>query len=65
MSVVAVAIIIAALVIMLLRTGQLRLGSCLVCVCLGLVLGATPAGPAINEALTSAGTWLWGQVTAL
>ncbi len=65
MSVVAVAVVLAALVILLLRTNQLKVGSALVCVLLGLVLGATPAGPAINEAVNGAGAWLWAQVTEL
>ncbi len=65
MSVVAVAVVLAASVILLLRTNQLKVGSALVCVLLGLVLGATPAGPAINEAVNGAGAWLWAQVTEL
>ena len=65
MSVVAVAVVLAALVVLLLRTNQLKVGSALVCVLLGLVLGATPAGPAINDAVNGAGAWLWGQVTEL
>ncbi len=65
MSVVAVAVVLAALVILLLRTNQLKVGSALVCVLLGLVLGATPAGPAINDAVNGAGAWLWAQVTEL
>jgi hypothetical protein len=64
-SVAAVAVILAALVVLLLRTRQLRAGSCMVCVLLGLVIGATPAGPAVNEGLTAAGTWLWEQVSSL
>ena len=65
MSVVAVAVVLAALVVLLLRTNQVRIGSAVVCVLLGLVLGATPAGPAINEAVNGAGVWLWEQVTEL
>ena len=65
MSVAAAAVILALLVVLLLRTRQLRIGSCVVCVLLGLVLGATPAGPAVNEGLTAAGMWLWEQVTTL
>ncbi len=65
MSIVAVAVVLAALVVLLLRTNQLKVGSALVCVLLGLVLGATPAGPAINEAVNGAGAWLWAQVTEL
>ncbi len=65
MSVVAVAVVIAAVVILLVRTNQLKVGSALVCILLGLVLGATPAGPAINQAVNGAGAWLWAQVTEL
>jgi hypothetical protein len=65
MSVVAVAVVIAAVVILLLRTNQLKVGSALICIVLGLVLGVTPAGPAINEAVNAAGVWLWNQVTEL
>ena len=65
MSVVAVAVVLGALVVLLLRTSQVRAGSAVVCVLLGLVLGATPAGPAINEVVNGAGEWLWEQVTAL
>jgi hypothetical protein len=65
MSVAAVAIVLAALVVLLLRTKQLKAGGCVVCVLLGLVIGATPAGPAVNEGLTAAGTWLWEQVSTL
>ncbi len=65
MSVVAVAVVLAALVVLLLRTNQLKVGSALVCVLLGLVLGATPAGPAISDAVNGAGAWLWAQVTEL
>jgi hypothetical protein len=65
MSVVAVAVVLGALVVLLLRTNQVRIGSAVVCMLLGLVLGATPAGPAINEAVNGAGAWLWEQVTGL
>ncbi len=65
MSVAAVALVLGVLVVLLLRTRQLRAGSCVVCILFGLVIGATPAGPAINEAVNGAGTWLWGQVTTL
>ncbi len=65
MSVVAVAVVIAAVVVLLLRTNQLKVGSAVVCILLGLVLGATPAGPAINQAINGAGEWLWARVTEL
>jgi hypothetical protein len=65
MSVVAVAVVLGGLLLLLLRTNQLRLGSALVAVIFGLVLGSTPAGPAVNEALSESGSWLWGQVRSL
>ena len=65
MSVVAVAVVLAALLLLLLRTNQLGLGSALVAVVFGLVLGATPAGPALDQALTQSGSWVWGQVRGL
>ena len=65
MSTVAVAVVLACLLGLLLRTNQLRLGSALVAVIFGLVLGSTPAGPVINDALTQTGTWAWAQVRSL
>jgi hypothetical protein len=65
MSVVAVALVLGALVLLLLRTAKLGLGSALVCALFGLVLAVTPAGPRVHEALDSSGAWLWGQVSSL
>jgi hypothetical protein len=65
MSVVAVAVVLGGLLLLLLRTHQLRLGSALVAVIFGLVLGSTPAGPAVNQGLSASGSWLWGQVRSL
>lgn len=65
MSVVAVAVVLGGLLLLLLRTNQLKFGSALVAVIFGLVLGSTPAGPAVNEALSESGSWLWGQVRSL
>jgi hypothetical protein len=65
MSVVAVAVVLGGLLLLLLRTNQLKLGSALVAVIFGLVLGSSPAGPAVNEALSESGSWLWGQVRSL
>jgi hypothetical protein len=64
-SAVAVAVVLCALVVLLMRTRQLKVGSGLVCIILGLVLGSTSAGPAINRGLTSGGSWLWANVSAL
>lgn len=65
MSVVAVAVVLFALVVLLVQTRQLKSGSALVCVVLGLVLGATSAGPVVNQGLTSGGSWIWAKVNAL
>ena len=65
MSVVAVALVLGALVVLLLRTAKLGLGSALVCMLFGLVIAITPAGPRVHEALDSSGAWLWAQVRSL
>jgi hypothetical protein len=36
-----------------------------VCVLFGLVLGATPIGDGVNQALTSVGGWTWRQLVSL
>ena len=65
MSVVAVAVFLAALVGLLLKTNQLGPCSAVVCVVLGLVIAATPAGPTITGALNQTGSWAWAQVRSL
>jgi hypothetical protein len=65
MSVVAVALVLGALVVLLLRTSKLGLGSAVVCTLFGLVLAITPAGPRMHDALDSSGAWLWSQVNSL
>ena len=65
MSVVGFAVVLGALVVLLLRTSNLGLGSALVCVLFGLVLAITPAGPTVHSALDSSGAWLWQQVSTL
>ena len=65
MSVVAVALVLGLLLVLLLRTNQLGAGSALVAVVFGLVLGSTPAGPVVNDALSQVGDWTWGQVRSL
>jgi hypothetical protein len=65
MGVVGVALVLGALVLLLLRTAKLGVGSALVCILFGLVVAITPAGPTVNQALHSSGDWLWGQVSTL
>ncbi|NMR20472.1 hypothetical protein [Cellulomonas fimi] len=64
MSVVAVAVILGVLVVMATRAGQVRAGAAVLCILFGLVLGATPAGPAVNEFLTSIGQGIWETLQA-
>ena len=65
MSVVGFAVVLGLFVVLLLRTSKLGLGSACVCVLFGLVIATTPAGPAVHDALSSSGAWLWGQVSSL
>jgi hypothetical protein len=65
MSVVAVAVVLGCLVVLLLRTARLGLGSAVVCILFGLVVAVTPAGPTVQVALDSSGAWLWTQVSDL
>jgi hypothetical protein len=64
-SVVGACVLLGAVVLLLLRTHQVRVEAALVCVIFGLVLGSTPAGPAVNRSLTQFGSWAWAQVSAL
>lgn len=65
MSVVASAVVLFLLIVLLMRTRTLRVGSALVCIVFGLVLGMTGAGPAVDHGLTASGHWLWVQVSRL
>ena len=65
MNVVAFTVTLLALVVLLVRTKQVRVGSAVVCVILGLVLGASPAGPALFELVTVGWLYLWDQVNTL
>ncbi len=65
MSVVGFALVLGALVVLLLRTSRLGMGSAFVCILFGLVVAITPAGPTVHQALDASGTWLWGQVSSL
>ena len=65
MSVVAAAVVLFALVLLLVRWRQAKPSAAVVCVLAGLVLGATPAGPAVNAGVSAAGSWVWAKVAAL
>ena len=64
MSVVACAVLLGLFVLLLVRVRQVGFLAALVCVVFGFVLGATPAGPQVNQALSSVGGWVWEQVQA-
>ena len=65
MSVVGTAIVLGLLVALLLKMKIARPSAVIVCVLFGLVLGATPIGDGVNDALTSVGDWIWTQLVAL
>jgi hypothetical protein len=65
MSVVATAIVLGLVVVALIRTRWVRFSGAVVCVVFGLVLGATPAGPAVNGVLTDVGAWLFAQLQSV
>ncbi|HEY8722099.1 hypothetical protein [Pengzhenrongella sp.] len=65
MSVVVTAALLALAVFALIRSRRVQFVEALICVVFGVVLGATPAGPAVTAALSSVGSWAWGQVTSL
>jgi hypothetical protein len=64
-SVTAAAVILAALVLLLVKLKAVRPVGALVCVLLGLVVAAGPAGPAVQQALDDIGTWGYQKLTEL
>ena len=65
MSAVGTAVVLGLLVVLLLKMKIARFSVVVVCVLFGLVLGATPIGDGVNDALTSLGAWVWRQLVAL
>ena len=65
MSVIGTAVVLGVFVALLLRMKVARASVVIVCVLFGLVLGATPIGDGVNEALTSVVGWSWRQLVAL
>ena len=65
MSVVGTAVVLGLLVVLLLKMNIARPSVVIVCVLFGLVVGATPIGDGVNDALTSVGTWIWRQLVSL
>ena len=65
MSVVGTAVVLGILVVVLIKMKIARPAAVVVCVLFGLVLGATPIGDGVNQALTSLSDWVWRQMVAL
>jgi hypothetical protein len=65
MSTVGAAVILGLLVAAMLRWKVVRPVGAIVCVLFGLVLGATPLGDWVNEALSGLGGWLAAQLRGL
>ncbi len=65
MSAVGVAIVALVLVLVLLKGKQVRMGSVIVGLVFGLLVGATPAGPATANGIESGVSWVWAKVSQL
>lgn len=55
----AVAVLLGAFVVFMVKTRWVRGSGALVCVLFGLVLAASPAGPAVGSVLGDVGDWTW------
>ena len=65
MTAVGVAVVAFFIVAVLVRGRAVRFGSIVVGVVLGLLIGATPAGPATAAGIASAGEWVYAKVAGL
>lgn len=65
MSVVATAVLLGLLVLALLRTRLLGALGAVVCVLFGLVLAATPAGPAVTDVTGQVGDWAFSTLQGM
>ena len=59
MSLTATAIILGLLVMIALKANWVRPGGAMVCVVFGVVIGASAAGPLINDVLNVLGASVW------
>ena len=65
MTAVGVAVVGFLLLALLVKGRQVKVGSVLVGILLGLLAGATPAGPATAHAIQASGEWVWAKVSSL
>ncbi len=59
MSTTAVAVILGVLVAFMIKSRWVRASGAVFCVLFGLVLSATPAGPAVGAVVGDVGDWTW------
>ncbi len=65
MTTVGVAVVALLVVAVLIKGKAVRLGSVVVGVLVGLLIGATPVGPSMASGIGSAGQWLSAKVSGL
>ena len=65
MTTIGVAIVALIVVAVLARGRALRLGSLVVGILVGLLVGATPVGPAMASGIAGGGNWVWSKVSTL
>lgn len=65
MTAVGVAVVAVLMVAVLVKGRAVRSGSLVVGLMLGLLIGATPVGPATAAGIASAGEWVWAKVAGL
>jgi hypothetical protein len=59
MSMTAVAVILGLLVAFMINARWVRASGAVACLLFGMVLSATPAGPAVSGVLGDVGDWTW------
>lgn len=62
MSMVAATILLGLLVAGLIKTRWVRASGAVACVAFGVVLAASPVGPAVTDALAEVGGWAYTQL---
>ena len=65
MTAVGVAVIAFLVAMLLVKGKSVRPGSLVVGVVVGLLIGATPAGPAMASGISSIGEWVYAKVAGL
>jgi hypothetical protein len=65
MTLTATAVVFGLLVLMAMKANWARPLGAFICVVFGLVLGASPAGPAVNAVMTDLGTSVWQSLQGM